>query len=128
MAVQARLPAVALSLLHPLIQRLRRAAYLACDRDDRRPPRRMLMLVIQHHPHRTPTDLRRKLVRCLACHRPTFSRVGASDKPGAVQSVNLDLRISASNTEATLSSHPWSENLGAGHKGCPRWTALSGAG
>jgi hypothetical protein len=45
----------------------------------------MLVLVINHQPHRTRTDLRRKLVRCLACHRSTFSRVGASDKPGAVQ-------------------------------------------
>ena len=54
-------------------------------RDDRCPSRRMLALVIHHHPHRTRTDLRRKLVRCLARHGSTFSRVGASDKPGAVQ-------------------------------------------
>jgi hypothetical protein len=27
----------------------------------------------------------RKLVRRFACHRSTFSRVGASDKPGALQ-------------------------------------------
>jgi hypothetical protein len=47
----------------------------------------MLVLVINHQPHRTRTDLRRKLVRCLACHRSTFSRVGTSDKPGAVQRV-----------------------------------------
>src|SRR5437899_8302089 len=45
----------------------------------------MLMLVIQHHPHRPATDLWRKLVRCLARHGSTFSGVGASDKPGAVQ-------------------------------------------
>ena len=45
----------------------------------------MLVLVIQHHPHRTFADLRRKLVRCLARHGSTFSGVGASDKPGAVQ-------------------------------------------
>ena len=31
------------------------------------------------------TDLRRKLVRRLARHGSTFSGVGASDKPGAVQ-------------------------------------------
>ena len=78
--------AVALRLLHPLVQRLRRAADLARNRDDRRPARRMLALVIQHHPHRAGADLRRKLVRRLACHRSTLSGVGASDKPGAVQS------------------------------------------
>src|SRR5208283_3287007 len=31
------------------------------------------------------SHLRRELVRCLACHGSTFSRVGASGKPGAVQ-------------------------------------------
>src|SRR5208283_2487494 len=30
------------------------------------------------------SHLRRELVRCLACHGSTFSRVGASGKPGAV--------------------------------------------
>jgi hypothetical protein len=40
--------------------------------------------VIEHHPHRTLAHFRRILVRCLACHRSTFSGVGASDKPGAV--------------------------------------------
>jgi hypothetical protein len=77
--------AAAFGLLQPLIQRLRRVAYLARYRDDRRPPRRMLMLVIHHHPHRAGTHLRRKLVRCLARHGSTFPGVGASDKPGAVQ-------------------------------------------
>jgi hypothetical protein len=42
--------------------------------------------VIQHQPDRTLPHLGRKLVRCLACHGSTFSRVGASDKPGAVHS------------------------------------------
>jgi len=42
--------------------------------------------MIQNHPHRTGSHLRRELVRCLACHGSTFSRVGASGKPGAVQS------------------------------------------
>jgi hypothetical protein len=61
-------------------------AHLARYRHDRCLSRRMLVLVIQHHPHRAPTDLRRKLVRRLACHRSIFSGVGASDKPGAVHS------------------------------------------
>src|SRR5882672_2867787 len=44
----------------------------------------MLMFVIQHQPHRAATDLRRELVACLLAHGSTFSRVGASGKPGAV--------------------------------------------
>ncbi|MEO5494956.1 MAG: PDZ domain-containing protein, partial [Sphingomonas sp.] len=42
-------------------------------------------LVIEHHPDRTLANFPRILVRCLACHRSTFSGVGASDKPGTVQ-------------------------------------------
>src|SRR5437870_6956053 len=53
----------------------------------------MLMFVIEDQPHRAGTHLRRKLVACLLAHGSTFSRVGASGKPGAVQtappSVNL---------------------------------------
>src|SRR5262249_58136472 len=45
----------------------------------------MLMFVIQHQPHRAATQLRRELVACLLAHGSTFSRVGASGKPGAVQ-------------------------------------------
>src|SRR4051812_47801445 len=44
----------------------------------------MLMFVIQHQPHRAGTDLGRELVACLLAHGSTFSRVGASGKPGAV--------------------------------------------
>ena len=83
------LAAVDLGLLHPLVQRLRRAADLGRDRRDRRPARGMLAFVIQHHPHRAVADLRRKLVRRLARHGSTFSGVGASGKPGAVHSVHF---------------------------------------
>jgi hypothetical protein len=41
--------------------------------------------VVQNHPHRTGPDFRREFVRRLACHGSTFSRVGASGNPGAVQ-------------------------------------------
>jgi hypothetical protein len=54
------------------------------NRDNRSPTRRVLRLVIQHHPHGSLTHFRRKPVRCLACHRSTMSGVGASAKPGAV--------------------------------------------
>ena len=70
----------------PVVQRLRRAADLRRNRHDRRPLRGMIALVIDHHPHRALAHLRRKLVRRLACHGSILSRVGASGKPGAVQS------------------------------------------
>ena len=41
--------------------------------------------MFRHHPNGTSTDFRREFVRRLACHRPYFSRVGVSGKPGAVQ-------------------------------------------
>ena len=47
--------------------------------------RRVLADMIQNHPHRAGADLRRKLVRRLACHGSILSGVGASGKPGAVQ-------------------------------------------
>ncbi|MDB5711777.1 MAG: hypothetical protein JWL96_3847, partial [Sphingomonas bacterium] len=43
-------------------------------------------LVVENHPYRAIADLRRKLVRRLAHIGSTFSGVGASGKPGAVQS------------------------------------------
>src|SRR5215510_54283 len=48
----------------------------------------MLVFVIEDQPHRTGTDLRRKLVACLLVHGSTFSGVGASGKPGAVHLVD----------------------------------------
>jgi hypothetical protein len=41
--------------------------------------------LIEDQPHRARPDLRRKLVACLLAHGSTFSRVGASGKPGAFQ-------------------------------------------
>jgi hypothetical protein len=45
----------------------------------------MFELVIEDQPYCTGSDLRRKLVRRLAHDGSTFSGVGASDQPGAVQ-------------------------------------------
>jgi hypothetical protein len=45
----------------------------------------MIPLVVQHHLHRALTHLRRKFVRRFAHAGSTFSEVGASDKPGALQ-------------------------------------------
>src|ERR1700722_11917674 len=81
---QARLaPAVSLGPANPLMQRLRRAADLRGNRSHRRPPRGMILLVLENQPNRARAHFRRKSVRCLACHRSTFSRLGASGKPGA---------------------------------------------
>ncbi|CUX70427.1 conserved hypothetical protein [Agrobacterium sp. NCPPB 925] len=41
--------------------------------------------MLRHHPNGTGTNFRRKFVRRFACHRPYFSRIGVSGKPGAVQ-------------------------------------------
>src|SRR3984885_11095867 len=83
---QARLaPAVSLGPANPLMQRLRRAADLRGNRSHRRPPRGMILLVLENQPNRKRAHFRRKSVRCLACHRSTFSRLGASGKPGAGQ-------------------------------------------
>jgi hypothetical protein len=50
-------------------------------------------LVLQNHPHGTLAHLRRKLVRRLVRHGPILSRVGASGKPGAVQTDFTYLKI-----------------------------------
>jgi hypothetical protein len=55
--------------------------------------------VIENHPHRSLADFRRKLVRCLARHDSTFSGVGASDKPGAVQG-EVDLKSEKDEVES----------------------------
>ncbi|WP_242141242.1 hypothetical protein, partial [Sphingomonas sp. TREG-RG-20F-R18-01] len=46
----------------------------------------MIPLVVENHPYRAFANFRRKLVRRLAHTGSTFSGVGASGKPGAVQS------------------------------------------
>jgi hypothetical protein len=47
--------------------------------------------MIQNHPDRTIADLRRKLVRRLACHGSILSGIGASGKPGAVHKPRFKL-------------------------------------
>src|SRR5579863_6048036 len=80
---QARLaPAVALGLANPLMQRLRSAADLARNRDQRCPTRRMFMLMIQNHPHRAGSHLRRELVRCLAVMAPPSQQLEPPANPG----------------------------------------------
>ncbi|MCV2446748.1 M48 family metallopeptidase [Paracoccus sp. DMF] len=52
----------------------------------------MLTLIVQDQPHRAVTHFRRKLVRCLAHDAPPYSGVGASGKPGAVHTCNIEAR------------------------------------
>ena len=67
------------------MQCLRNAAHLLGDRHHGRPLGRMIPLVVENHSYSALAHLGRKLVRRLARHGSTFSGVGASDKPGAVQ-------------------------------------------
>jgi transposase len=76
---------VNLGLLDPIVQGLQRAADLRRNRHDRLPPRSVLTLIVEDQPHRTFAHFRGKLVRCLAHDAPSYSGVGASGKPGAVQ-------------------------------------------
>lgn len=62
------LAAVDFGLLHPVKQRMRRAADLGRYRCHRCPARGMLAFVIQDHPYRSGTDLGGELVRRVACH------------------------------------------------------------
>jgi hypothetical protein len=56
------------------------------ERSNSRPLRRMVAAVIQHHSYRPLPNVGRNPVRCLLCHSPMLSVVGASGKAGAVQS------------------------------------------
>jgi hypothetical protein len=71
------LPTVDLGLLDSVIESLRCAADLGRNRCHHRSARRRLAGVIQSNPNRTVPDLRRKLVRRLACHGSILSGVGA---------------------------------------------------
>jgi integrase len=66
----------------------------------------MLTLIAQDQPHRAFTHFRGKPVRRLAHDAPSYSRVGASGKPGAVQKSDLG---------ATWRSL-WQQVLGTGDK------------
>jgi predicted MPP superfamily phosphohydrolase len=47
----------------------------------------MFMLVIQNHPHRAGSHLRRELVRCLACHGCTSQEFEPPANPGRFNSI-----------------------------------------
>lgn len=68
------------------MQRLRRTADLGRNLHHHRPARTVIPFLFQHHPHRTFSHLGCILVRCLAHRGSTFLGVGATGKPGAVQS------------------------------------------
>ena len=95
-------------LLHPLVQRLGRAADFCGDRHDRRPERVVLAFMVQHRPHRAVAHLRREPVRRFALGTSPYSGVEASGKPGAAQSgpswMRPTLRSSASSPAPTSRS------------------------
>ncbi len=79
------LAAVDLSLSDPAVQRVRRSADLRGDRRDPLSARAMLAFTVQNHPHSAFAAFRGELVRGLAQDAPSYSGVGASGNPGAVQ-------------------------------------------
>ena len=90
-----------LSPPHPVAQCLARAADLL-GRVDRRPLRSALGLVVQ--------DIRTARARTSGnwgnslCHGSILSGVGASGKPGTVQSTNMDVKIVASSASTRASA------------------------
>ncbi len=81
-----RCPLIPLGLPHPFAKGLRRTADLRGDRTNRRPTGWVVTRVVLHHSHRAFSHLKRKFVGGSACDRSILSRVGASNRPGAVQS------------------------------------------
>ena len=71
-------------LAHPVAQCLARATDFLCDRADRSVLRAVLALVLETHADRAGAELR-GIRGCSLRHGSIRSRVGASDKPGAVQ-------------------------------------------
>src|SRR5690606_22376178 len=63
----------------------------------------MLTLVVENQSHGTFADLRGKLVRRLAHDAPSYSRVGASGKPGAVQTAIAQLEQHLTTKDAAAS-------------------------
>src|SRR5690606_37076803 len=63
----------------------------------------MLALVVEHHPHGPLPHLGG--IRSRLLHGPNLSSVGASDNPGAIQTVALERRLAAGDrlpTDATM--------------------------
>jgi hypothetical protein len=75
---------ICLRLANPPPKHLGGAPELRRDGLDRRPLRRVLTRALQDHPHGALADLRRELA--LPSHGSILSTLGASGKPGAVQS------------------------------------------
>jgi hypothetical protein len=80
--------------------------------------------VIENHPHRAGADLGRKPVRRPACHGSTFSGVGASGKPGAVQTSDDDDGFFAALQE--LVAYAFEESVRIKKQGdlFPRWKEI----
>src|SRR5437016_3790546 len=109
--------AITLGLPHPAPQRLGRAPDLRGDRGDRRPLRRVLRGVLEHHPHRALPHLRGKPTR--SRHDPILSRNGASEKPGAVQEWRI-LPVGEVNDQPTACE--------GGHQRNAQWQKISARG
>ena len=101
--------AVGLRLLDPLVQRLRRTADPGRDREDRLPARWVIALTLQQEPHCARPDLGTAIAGGLVRGAPTFSGMGAFDKPGAVQARRTALsrrRTSPTTSRASGTGRP----------------------
>src|SRR5690606_35516513 len=94
---------IPLRLPHPAPQRVTRATDLLRHRLDRRPLRRVFPLGVQHQPNRPLPDLS-GVPLCLV-HDPNPSKIAASGKPRAVQSLSWGPE-SSSRSPATGSCSP----------------------
>jgi hypothetical protein len=81
--------------------------------------------VIQNHSHRAGADLGRELVGRLACHGSTFSGVGASDQPGAVQTDKYPSIIAALSHLKVKTAYLDGELCGVDEAGLPSF-AIAG--
>src|SRR5262245_2482192 len=90
---------VTFGLPYPFTQGLPCAADLTRNRDDRRPLRLVLPLMLEHHPNSPFTELRR--IFCCCFHDSILSRIGVSGKPGAVQLLAHADLVFAQEREAT---------------------------
>ena len=75
---------ITLRLAHPVSQRLRRTADLLGHRTNRRALRVVLVLLLEHQPHRPLSNLWRVTPDML--HGPIFPRIRASETPGRFSS------------------------------------------
>ena len=77
-------------LFYPVLLRLRRTSNLRGNRTNRKRARTMRAQIVEKNPQGALAHFRGKFVHCLVHDALSFSRVGASGKPRAVQTTSFD--------------------------------------